>query len=82
MATPGTQVADPIYSELAQHRFALAHAIPDCHHVDKLIRYETMINRQLDRILIQLERYQRARLGERVPPPLTVDVSGGDAKSA
>jgi len=32
--------------------------------MDKLMRYET-----------KLERLQRQRLGERVPPPLTVEVT-------
>jgi hypothetical protein len=44
----------------------------------KLSRYETAINRQLDRAMHELERLRRARLGGDVPAPvaLDVDVSG------
>jgi len=44
--------------------------------LDKLMRYETMLQRQLHRDMNQLERLQRRRLGEAVPPPLAVAMSG------
>jgi hypothetical protein len=40
------------------------------------MRYETMLQRQLHRAMNQLERLQRRRQGEAVPPPLTMEVSG------
>jgi hypothetical protein len=43
--------------------------------VDKILRYETSLERQLYRAMNQLERLQRLRNGERVPPPLAVQVS-------
>jgi hypothetical protein len=43
--------------------------------LDVLLRYETTLDRSIDRILGQLERYQRMRLGQQVPPPINVNVS-------
>ncbi|MFY9584304.1 MAG: hypothetical protein WAR21_07430 [Candidatus Acidiferrales bacterium] len=40
-----------------------------------LLRYETSLERQFDRILTQLERLQRMRLGQPVPPPVKVELS-------
>src|SRR5262249_23182773 len=40
-----------------------------------LVRYEGTLERQFDRTLSQLERVQRARLGQFVPPPLKVELS-------
>jgi len=40
----------------------------------KLSRYETALDRQFHRTLSELERVQRARAGEQVPPPLKVQV--------
>jgi hypothetical protein len=42
---------------------------------DLYLRYETTIDRSIDRTLTQLERHQRMRLGQSVPPPIKVDVS-------
>ena len=49
--------------------------IPSIEVLDKIMRYETMLERKLYRAMIQLERVQRMRLGEAVPPPLTMEVS-------
>jgi hypothetical protein len=43
--------------------------------LDKILRYEATVERQLYRAMNQLERLQRRRNGEQVPPPLTMDVS-------
>jgi hypothetical protein len=48
------------------------HAIPNREALDKLLRYETTIDRALNRSLDRLERLQRRRRGEPVPPPLSV----------
>jgi|SRR5579862_8025972 len=45
--------------------------------LDKILRYEASLERQLYRAMNQLERLQRSRKGEVVPPPLTMEVSGG-----
>ena len=49
--------------------------VPDAPQLDRLIRYETTLERGFDRILIQLDRQQRMRKGEPVPPTLNVNVS-------
>lgn len=41
--------------------------------LDKIIRYETFIDRQVFKAICQLERLQRRRLGERIPPPMILD---------
>ena len=51
-------------------------SLPSKEAVDKILRYETMIERQLYRAMNQLERLQRQRKGEFVPPPISVEVSG------
>jgi len=51
--------------------------LPSPRVLDKILRYETMLERQFYRAMNQLERLQRARRGEVVPPPLTMEVSGG-----
>ena len=39
-----------------------------------------MLNRQLDRAINHLERSQRARLGDQVPPSVVLAVSVADLK--
>lgn len=41
----------------------------------KLMKYQTAIERQMYRAMNELERRQRTRLGELVPPPISVDVN-------
>ena len=43
--------------------------------LDRTLRYETTIQRQLVYAINQLERLQRARKGEHVPAPLSVQLS-------
>jgi hypothetical protein len=50
-------------------------ALPSREAVEKILRYETAIERQLYRAMAQLERLQRQRQGEPVPPPITGDLS-------
>ena len=58
--------------EEAQQAAAL---LPDPAVLEKILRYETKLERQLFRAINQLERLQRMRQGEAVPPPLTMEVS-------
>ena len=53
-----------------------AAVLPSPEVLDKIMRYETMLKKDLHRDMIQLERLQRRRQGEAVPPPLTMEVSG------
>lgn len=54
---------------------SLRHGVPDTPQLDRLLRYETTLDRAIDRTLNQLERYQRMRLGQPVPPPINLNVS-------
>jgi hypothetical protein len=46
--------------------------VPDAPQLDRLLRYETTLQRDFDRTLSQLERLQRMRLGQLVLPKLEV----------
>ena len=48
--------------------------LPPNDSVERLLRYETHIERQLDRAMLQLERAQKRRLGESVPLPARLEV--------
>lgn len=43
--------------------------------IDRVLRYQSTINRQLYQAINQLERLQRLRNGDHVPAPLTLQVS-------
>jgi hypothetical protein len=49
--------------------------LPEASSLDKILRYETSIHRQLVYAINQLERMQRARKGESVPAPVSVQLS-------
>jgi len=46
--------------------------IPGTEALDKILRYEAAIDRHLGRAIDRLERLQRRRTGEAVPPPVSV----------
>jgi hypothetical protein len=48
--------------------------VPPKEKLDRLLRYEGAIERQFYKALHQLERIQRLRAGDHVPPPMEVDV--------
>ena len=50
-------------------------SLPSKEAVEKILRYETTIERQLYRAMNQLERFQRMRKGEFIPPPVNLEVS-------
>jgi hypothetical protein len=43
--------------------------------VEKLLRYEARLERQMYRAMHELERLQRLRRGEVVPPPVVIQAS-------
>ena len=53
----------------------LINSLPSKEAVDKIIRYETAIERQLYRAISELERLQRRRRSEVAPPTINVEVS-------
>jgi hypothetical protein len=54
---------------------SLRRGVPEGPQLDRLLRYETAILREIDRTLNQLERLQRMRLGQLVPPPINLTVT-------
>ena len=52
-----------------------AAVLPAPEVLDKILRYETKLERQMYRAMSQLERVQRIRCGEALPLPLTMEVS-------
>jgi hypothetical protein len=50
-------------------------ALPPREVLDKILRYETTISRQLYKAMAELERLQRLRKGEPVPPSINVEIS-------
>ena len=62
-------------SEIQDGGFIPALDSKDSSVLNRFPRYETSIDRGIDRTLSQLERYQRMRLGQPVVPPIKIDVS-------
>jgi hypothetical protein len=60
-------------SEETQARLTAA-TLPSPEILDKILRYETTLERQLYRAMNQLERLQRRRQGEDIPAPMTMDI--------
>lgn len=54
---------------------AAAAVLPSAETLDKILRYETKLERQLHRAMAQLERIQRMRQGEMIPAPVSVEIS-------
>jgi hypothetical protein len=52
---------------------SLRQNVPDAPRLDRLLRYETSLDRSMERTLNQLERLQRMRLGR--PAPLSIDLN-------
>ena len=62
--------------EAAEEKARQAAAVlPSPEVLDKIMRYETALQRQLSRAMSQLERMQRMRQGEAVPAPMMMEVS-------
>ena len=59
---------------LAADAEARSFSLPSADATDKIIRYETHLDRQMYRAMDQLERLQRQRKGENVPPPLNLNL--------
>lgn len=57
---------------------ARSNSLPPVDVAEKLIRYEAHLDRQLYRAMDQLDRLQRQRRGENVPPPVNVNLSRRD----
>jgi hypothetical protein len=66
-------LSSPEIDAITDHLF-----LPPKEELEKLLRYEAMINKQLNHAIAELERLQRRRNGEAVPAPISVDISGRD----
>jgi hypothetical protein len=49
--------------------------VPDDLRAERLLRYEASLERAFDRTLSQLERIQRMRKGQVVPPPINLNLT-------
>jgi hypothetical protein len=58
-----------------EERLRLRRLLPDAKTLDKVLRYESHVSRQMLQALHTLERLQAARAGEPVPPPAALDVT-------
>jgi hypothetical protein len=59
--------------DLAVDADARRFSLPPADATDNILRYEAHLDRQLYRAMDQLERLQRQRKGEAVPPPLNIN---------
>jgi hypothetical protein len=62
--------------DLALDAEARSFSLPPADATDKVLRYEAHLDRQLYRAMDELERLQRRRRGENVPPPLNINLGG------
>ncbi len=62
-------------SEPEREAEQIGRSLPPTDVSNKILRYGTALNRELYRALSELERLQRRRRGDTVPPPIKVDVS-------
>jgi hypothetical protein len=63
--------------DLAVDAEARSLTLPPADATDKLLRYDGHLDRQLSRAMDELERRQRQRRGEAVPPPLNINLGRG-----
>jgi hypothetical protein len=61
-----------MHEEKEEEARQAAAVLPSPEVLEKIMRYETKLERQMYRAMNQLERLQRRRLGEVVPPPLSM----------
>lgn len=61
------------FVELELQRKALKGCLPNAMEIEKIIRYEAALDRQVFKAINQLERLQRGRKGETLPPPVVLD---------
>lgn len=54
---------------------SLRRNVPDGPELDRLLRYGAAVSRDIERTLNQLDRLQRSRLGQAVPPPINLSVT-------
>ncbi len=60
--------------ELEEDAERRSFSLPSAEDADRVLRYEAHLDRKLYRAMDELERIQRRRKGENVPPPLNVNM--------
>jgi len=63
------------YTKEFREKVVYHFGLPADAEMNRILRYEANIQRQLAQAINQLERLQRARKGEHVPAPMTLQVS-------
>lgn len=66
---------DKADNELRLQRIQKTSSLPPRLEMDNLLRYETAIERQMYQAIRELERLQRLRAGDPVPPPMQLDLN-------
>jgi hypothetical protein len=61
--------------QATEERVCQQRCLPDAEPLDKVLRYESHVSRQMLQTLHTLERLQAARAGADVPPPAALDVN-------
>ncbi|MHC4771167.1 MAG: hypothetical protein ACYS8O_05120 [Planctomycetota bacterium] len=72
--------ADKADNKLHLQRIKKTSSLPPRLEMDNLLRYETAIERQMYQAIRELERLQRLRAGDHVPPPLQMDLNISDCQ--
>lgn len=62
-------------SKIRERMESKAACVPEAPRLDRILRYSASLERDFDRTLNQLERLQRMRTGQAVPPTLNLNVS-------
>ena len=63
------------FSEQRERMESKAANVPEASRLERLMKYSASLERDFDRTLKQLERLQRMRKGQPVPPPLNLNVT-------
>lgn len=63
--------------EMEEQARQAADILPSAETLEKLLRYETVLQKKLYRAMNHLERLQRRRQGENVPAPVAMEISNG-----
>jgi len=61
--------------ELEEEARQAAAVLPSAKKLDKILRYESALQKKLNGAMSHLERLQRRRLGEHLPAPLAMEIS-------
>jgi hypothetical protein len=86
--SPSTEIELLLVDKIASNIWRLKRALTSDYDgtgglksdADRFFRYETMLERGIYKALHELERMQAKRNGEKVPPPIALDIDISNAK--